>query len=130
MRKTLKYGLLIFGIVTIFLLGFIGLGFYAMEIEDHYGNLQELYYESKDGDIIVNKTTLEIGKIEKSWKRINIRTEKKDSTGLYNWIYQNGYETKTEVYRPKRGEIELTGVSYSALKKMIDNSQLKLIAKH
>lgn len=130
MRKTLKYGLLIFGIVTIFLLGFIGLGFYAMEIEDHYGDLQELYYESKDGDIIVNKTTLEIGIIEKSWKRINIRTEKKDSTGLYNWIYQNGYETKTEVYRSKSGEIELTGVSYSAFKKMIDNSQLKLVTKN
>jgi hypothetical protein len=130
LRKTLKYGLLIFGIVTIFLLGFIGLGFYAMEIEDHYGDLQELYYESKDGDIIVNKTTLEIGIIEKSWKRINIRTEKKDSTGLYNWIYQNGYETKTEVYRSKSGEIELTGVSYSAFKKMIDNSQLKLVTKN
>jgi len=101
-----------------------------MEIEDHYGDLQELYYESKDGDIIVNKTTLEIGIIEKSWKRINIRTEKKDSTGLYNWIYQNGYETKTEVYRSKSGEIELTGVSYSAFKKMIDNSQLKLVTKN
>lgn len=32
-----------------------------MEKEDHYGDLQELFYASKDGDLIFNKTTSEFG---------------------------------------------------------------------
>jgi hypothetical protein len=87
LRKTLKYGLLIFGIVALFIIGLIGFGLYTMEIEDHYGDLQELYYESKSGDIIDSIKTSEFGIIEKNWKRINVRIQKKDSTDLYNWIY-------------------------------------------
>jgi len=117
-------------IVLIGIAGFIGFGLYAMEIEAHYGDLQELYYDSKTGDVIVNKTTSEFGIIEKNWKRINIRTQKKDSTDLYNWIYKNGTETKAEIYRLTSGETELNGITYSELKKMIDNSKLKLITKN
>jgi len=74
-------------IILTLLIGVIGFGFYAMEIEDHYGDLQKLYYNSKSGDIIVNKTTSEFGIVEKNWKRINIRTKEKDSTDLWNWVY-------------------------------------------
>ena len=130
MKIGLKYGLLIFGIVIITVVGFIGFGLYSMEIEDHYGDLQELYYESENGDVIINKTTSEFGLIEKNWKRINIRTQKKDSTDLYNWVYQNGTETKSEIYRAKNGETELNGITYSELEKRIDNSDFKLIIKN
>jgi len=130
MNKALKYGLLIFGIVIITIVGLIGFGLYSMEIEDHYGDLKELYYVSENGDLIVNKTTSEFGTIEKNWKRINIRTQQKDSTDLYNWIYQNGAETKSEIYRAKNGETELNGISYSELKKMIEKSELKLVTKN
>jgi hypothetical protein len=130
MNKGLKYGLLTFGIVIITVIGFIVFGFYSMEIEDHYGDLQEFYYESKSGDIIVNKTTSDFGIIEKNWKRINIRTQQKDSTDLYNWVYQNGMETKSEIYRAKNGETELNGITYSELEKKIDNSDFKLIIKN
>ncbi|MDC7996382.1 hypothetical protein [Altibacter sp. HG106] len=130
MNKGLKYGLLIFGIVIITVVGFIGFGLYSMEIEDHYGDLQKLYYESENGDIIVNKTTSEFGLIEKNWRRINIRTQKKDSTDLYNWIYQNGSENKTAIYRVKTGEIELNGTTYLEVKKMIKKSELKIVTKN
>ena len=130
MSKTLKYGLLIFGTIIISLIGFVGFGLYTMEIEDQYGNFQELFYESKNGDIIVNKTTSEFGIIEKNWKRINIRTQNKDSTDLYFWIYQNGLKNKTEVYRPKKGKIEINEITYSELIKKIDESKLKLIARN
>jgi hypothetical protein len=130
MNKGLKYGLLTFGIVIITVIGFIVFGFYSMEIEDHYGDLQEFYYESKSGDIIVNKTTSDFGIIEKNWKRINIRTQQKDSTDLYNWVYQNGMETKSEIYRAKNGETELNGITSSELEKKIDNSDFKLIIKN
>tara|TARA_R110002051_G_C8538525_1_gene470746 strand:- start:324 stop:716 length:393 start_codon:yes stop_codon:yes gene_type:complete len=130
MNKALKYGLLIFGIVIITVFGFIGFGLYSMEIEDHYGDLKELYYDSENGDLIVNKTTSEFGIIEKNWKRINIRTQQKDSTDLYNWVYQNGTETKSEIYRVKNGETELNGITYSELEKRIENSDFKLIIKN
>ena len=130
MNKALKYGLLIFGIVIITVVGLIGFGLYSMEIEDHYGDLKELYYDSEDGDLIVNKTTSEFGTIEKNWKRINIKTQQKDSTDLYNWVYQNGTETKSEIYRAKNGETELNGITYSELKKMIEKSELKLVTKN
>tara|TARA_B110000967_G_C18398077_1_gene323242 strand:- start:205 stop:528 length:324 start_codon:yes stop_codon:yes gene_type:complete len=90
---------------------FIGFGLYTMEIEDHYGDIKELYYDSNSGDIIINKTTFEFGIIEKNWNRINVRTQKKDSTDLYNWIYKNGTETKAEIYRAEYGEPELNGIS-------------------
>jgi hypothetical protein len=101
-----------------------------MEIEDHYGDLKELYYDSENGDLIVNKTTSEFGIIEKNWKRINIRTQQKDSTDLYNWVYQNGTETKSEIYRMKNGKIELNGITYSELEKRIKNLDFKLIIKN
>jgi len=130
MKRRVKIIILTTIIALIGVAGFIGFGLYAMEIEDHYGDLQELYFDSKTGDIIINKTTSEFGIIEKNWKRINIRTQKKDSTDLYNWIYINGTETKTEIYRPKSGETQLNGITYSELKNMIDNSEFKLIAKN
>jgi len=36
---------------------FIGWTLYLVEIEDHYGDLQEIYFDSKTGDIIINKQT-------------------------------------------------------------------------
>tara|TARA_B110000037_G_scaffold129534_1_gene147129 strand:+ start:254 stop:646 length:393 start_codon:yes stop_codon:yes gene_type:complete len=130
MKSRIKIILLtvLIGLITI--VGFIGFGLYSMEIEDHYGDLQELYYNSESGDIIVNKTTSEFGLVEKNWKRINIKTKKKDSTDLHNWVYQNGIETKIEIYRPKSEEIVFDGINYSELKKLIDNSKLKLITKN
>jgi hypothetical protein len=130
LNKTLKYGLLIFGIAIIAVVGLVGYGLYLMEIEDHYGDLQEMYYDSKSGDIIVNQKESEFGIIEKNWKRINIRTKVKDSTDLYNWIHREGIEFKTEVYRPKKGEIKLNEITYSEIKKMIDKSELKLISEN
>jgi len=110
LSKTLKYGILILGIVVITVIGLIGFGLWSMEIEDHYGDAQSLYYELENGDLIVNENTSQIGIVEKNWKRINIRTQQIDSTDLYNWIYQNGIETKSKVYRPKTNENDLNAM--------------------
>lgn len=127
MNKGLKYGLLIFGIVIITVVGFIGFGLYSMEIEDHYGDLKELYYDSQNGDIILNKSTSEFGIIEKNWKRINIRTHKKDSTDLYNWVYQNGIETKAEIYRPIIETENINSLGYSEVVDKINASEMTFI---
>lgn len=101
-----------------------------MEIEDHYGDLEELYYKAKTGDIILNKTTSEFGLIEKNWKRINIGTQHKDSTDLYNWVYRSGIETKAEIYRPKTKLNNLEGMTYDELIKKINDSELKLVKRN
>lgn len=75
MSKGLKYGILIFGIVIITIVEFIGFGLYSMKIEDHYGDYQTIYYESKNSDIIVNEETSEFGIVGKNWKRLNIWTK-------------------------------------------------------
>ncbi len=29
-------------------------GFHALNVEDHYGDLQRVYYEAEDGDLIID----------------------------------------------------------------------------
>jgi len=130
MKRRVKIIILTSIIALIGVAGFIGFGLYELEIEDHYGDLQNFQFESKNGDLIINKSTSEFGIIEKTWKRMNIRTKEKDSTDLYFWIYRNGIETKAEVYRPKSGEIELSGITFSELMKKINKSELKLITRN
>jgi len=129
LNKKLKYGLLIIGTTLSLIFGFIGYGLYLMEIEDHYGDLQEIFYASKDGDLILNKTTSEFGTIEKNWKRIKVNGTKKETTDLYNWIYQNGVETKSEIYRPTK-KLNLEEISLGQLTDLIKNKDLKYIIQN
>ena len=129
MKSKIKIIFLTLTIGLIFIICFLGYGMYLMEIEDQYGDFQNIHFESKTGDLIINKSTSEFGIIEKTWKRTNIRTKEKDSTDLYFWIYKNGVETKTEVYRPK-SETELVGIKYSELLKKIEKSELKFITRN
>ena len=128
MKRRIKFILLALLVGLIWVAGLVGYGLYTMEIEDQYGDLQELYYDSKTGDIIVNRKTFQFGIIEKNLKRINIRTVEKDSTDLYNWVNLNGVENQIEIYRPK---IKLAdGITYSELSLLIEKSELKLISKN
>jgi hypothetical protein len=130
MKKKIKYGLLIFGSIFLLAVGYVGVGFYALEIEDHYGDLQEIYYQSKTGDIAYNQSTEEFGTLQKNWTRLNIITANKDSMDLYNWVYRNGTATKTKIYRPRKPNIELDTKSRSELLKLIETSDLKLIIQN
>ena len=130
MNKALKYGLLIFGIVTISVVGLIGYGFSLMEIEDQYGDYQKIYYESKDSDIIVNEETSEFGIVGKNWKRLNVWTKEKDSTDLYFFVSKASYYSKIKVYRPRK-EIEgIKQMEFNDIKKLISEQKIKLILEH
>ena len=78
---------------------FIICGLYLMEIEDRYGDLQQVYFDSKNGDIIINKQTKKYGIITKNWKRVNILTKEKDTIDLEDLIIINRKENKYEVLR-------------------------------
>lgn len=65
MKKVLKYGLIVSGIAIITLMGVIGYRLYLMEIEDHYGDIQNLYYNSKNGDIAINRESQNLELLKK-----------------------------------------------------------------
>lgn len=107
-------------IILVFtLLSFIGFCLYLMEIEDHYGDLQEVYFESQSGDLIVNKQTKKLGLISKNWKRANIITKQKDTLDLYDFINGNKYE----VFRSKQ-DFDLNNLTYE---KIMESKNQKVI---
>jgi len=130
LRKTLKYGLLIFGIAIIVIIGLLGFGLRKMEIEDHYGDYQEIYYESKDSDIIINEETSKFGVIGKNWRRINVRTKEKDSTDLYTFASKASYYSKIKVYRPKAKIEKIERKNFTDLQRLIAENKLKLIFEY
>ncbi|MCD8450349.1 hypothetical protein LNI98_11685 [Tenacibaculum dicentrarchi] len=130
MNKGLKYGLLIFGIAIIALVGLIGYGLSLMEIEDQYGDYQNIYYKSKDSDILVNEETSEFGIAGKNWKRLNVWTKEKDSTDLYTFASKASYYSKIKVYRPKTEIERIKQIDFSDIQELIANNKFELILEH
>ena len=121
---------MIIGITIISVIGLIGYGFSLMDIEDQYGDYQNIYYESKDSDIIVNEETFEFGIVGKNWKRLNVWTKEKDSTDLYTFASKTSYYSKIKVYRPK---IKIQGIKqmeFDDIQKLILEKKVKLILEH
>jgi len=110
-------------IILVILFGWIVFGLYLMEIEDHYGDLQEVYFDSKSGDIIVNKQTQKFGIITKSWKRADVITKENDTLDLYELIYVNQKENKYEVFRSEK-ELKINKLSFE---KIMELKKKKLI---
>ena len=130
MSKVLKYSLLIFGIVIIVLLALITFGLYTMEIEDHYGDYQELFYQAKDADIIINEATSQFGIIDKNWKRLNIWTKEKDTTDVYFFVSKQSNDSNIMIYRPIAELEGLRQMEFDAIKQLITEKKLKLILEY
>ena len=101
-----------------------------MDIEDHYGDYQEIYYESQNLDIIVNEETSEFGIVAKNWKRLNLRTKEKDSTDLYTFVSKASYFSKIKVYRPKIEIEKIKQMEFNDIQKLIAENKIKLILEH
>lgn len=125
----LKYWFLIVSVIIISVVGFISYGFYIMAIEDHYGDLQEVFYKAKSGDIILNHPTQELGVTSKSFMRIRVVDAENNSKDLFNWAYLNGKPKRMEVYRPK-DRIYNEELKYSDVLKSIENLKWKLIIRN
>ncbi|MCC9064366.1 hypothetical protein [Flavobacterium piscisymbiosum] len=102
---------------------------YLVEIEDHYGDLQEIYFDSKTGDIIINKQTEEFGIISKNWKRADVITKKNDTLDLYDIIYVNQKENKYEVFRSKK-ELKIEELSFEKIVTLKKDNSLRTIIKN
>ncbi len=125
----LKKTLLIIVIILLVLFGWIGFGLYLMVIEDHYGDLQDFYFDSKSGDIIVNKQTKKFGIITKNWKRADVITKENDTLDLYELIYTNEAENKYEVFRSE-SELKITDLTFDKIVKLKEEKLIETIIKN
>jgi hypothetical protein len=115
--------------LLLIVLGFIAWGLYLVEIEDHYGDLQEIYFDSKSGDLIVNNQTKKFGIISKNWKRANVITKENDTLDLFELIYVNQKENKYEVLRSEK-ELKINELSFEKIVELKKDSLIKTIIKN
>jgi len=117
-------------IILLFILfGFVAYGLYLMEIEDHYGDLQEIYFDSESGDIIVNNQTQKFGIITKNWKRADVITKENDTLDLYNLIYVNQEENKYELLRSEN-ELKINELNFRKIIELKRKNLIKTIIKN
>ena len=100
-----------------------------MEIEDQYGDYQEIFYKVESNDIIINKSNLKSALLKRSWKRINIKQKNIDSTDLYQFVKNDYSAGNIEIYRPLK-KLDISNVNYSDLENLIKNNKMKLILKY
>ena len=119
---------------TIIILGVLGLaigaviyflmdGLYAMDIEDHYGDLQAVYYQADDGDLIIDNKS-RYGFLIKLSNRIYVQEEDcmKD---LYSWVNISPAAVKFSVYKFTVYETWTTRPTYTEMKRLINERKLK-----
>lgn len=125
MTKKIKIGLILFGLIVIATLLSISYGFYLMEIEDHYGDNQEIFFQSQQGDIAVNRDKRELGTIEKNWKRIYI-IDNSDKVDIWSWLDKDDIE----IYRPRINGLTAKNLKYDDIDNLIDEKKIELIIKN
>ena len=125
MNKKLKIGLIIFGLVVTATLCSVTYGFYLMEIEEHYGDSQDIFFQSRQGDIAVNRDKREFGTIEKNWKRIYI-IDKVDTVDIWSWLDKDDIE----IYRPRINGLTAKNLKYDDIDNLIDDKKIELIIKN
>ena len=99
-------------------------GFYGMEIEDTYGDNQDIFYGSRQGDLVVNHDTKEFGEIKKTWTRFYV-TINSDTIDIREW-----WDDKNiEIY--ELSDFELTGkdIKYKDIDRLVDEGKLELKRK-
>lgn len=114
-------------IILILIIGFLGFAFHGMEIEDQYGDLQDFYFKSKSGDIMIFGEYEKIGLVDKTWKRIRIVDAKKDTIDLYTWFYDDKYSNGSNALYRTKEEITLEELDKEAIRQKIKQNELKKI---
>lgn len=120
---------IIISVSTIIIGGFafILYSFYLMDVEDRYGDLQQLYFDSKSGDIIINNMNGNIGLIEFNKRRVFVNTGK-ETLHIDEWLDpQNKYIINTDIYRPKFGR-EYLNLKRNKIEKKLKSENLESIS--
>lgn len=124
MKYTIRIIFLTILAVMISIAGLIVFGLYSLAIEDHYGELQIVYYKAKDNDIIVNVETGEFGKLEKDWTSIKVIDGSKPAMDLYPWALLENDKVNIKIFRPDPKMNSLEQMDYDAFKKIVEDQNL------
>ncbi|MDO6804014.1 hypothetical protein Q4595_16330 [Wenyingzhuangia sp. 1_MG-2023] len=116
---------IVFGTLILIFIILISFGLYTLGIEDNYGDLQNLYYKSSDGNLILNRETKDFGIIKKDWKSIRVQTAENKSFDLGYWANQNENQYKIEVYDIEK--LEIKNLTYKHVENLIESSKAKFI---
>lgn len=100
-------------------------GFRAMNIEDHYGDLQTVYYQAEDGDVIIDNRN-RYGFLKKISNRIYVE-EDDCLRDLNSWVHRSEPPVQFSVYRLVVDETWITSPSYPQMQRLIREQKLKPI---
>lgn len=109
-------GLLIFGTGLI-----LAFGMYSMEIEDTYGDNQDIFYNSRQGDILINHDTKELGQITKTWMRFYVINQN-DTLSIKDWWD----DKKLEIFRLVDKSIPGNNLSYEEIDGLKQQKRIEL----
>lgn len=131
-NKSIKRIFITIGILLLAVSIWIYYGLIAMDVEDRYGDLQNFYWDGKDGDIIFNKTNSEFGILEIEERRIYVLKNRKkleiEEFLEYKPQDNNFWGFNAELYRSKN-KIEINSLNENSLKEKLQNKELRLIEK-
>ena len=123
MRK-IKIALITLGLLVAGVFAFLIGGLYLMEIEDHYGDNQNIYFKVNQGDIAVNRDTKQVRTIEKTWKRI-YGIEKTDTIDMWHWLDKNAIE----IYR-QTSSLDKDRLTYDNIDSLVVEKKLEFVTKN
>jgi hypothetical protein len=124
MNKTLKIILIVLGLLIIGLGGLITVGMYSMEIEDTYGANQDIFYNSRQGDLVINHDTKELGQITKTWTKFYIINHA-DTLDISGW-----WDDKNiEIFRRIDKEVSLNNLDYRDFDALKEANEIELTKK-
>lgn len=124
MRTQAKIILTISGLLVGGVTAFIAFGLYSLEIEDTYGDNQDIFYNSRQGYLVVNHSTKEFGEIRKTWTKFYV-IKGADTVDIKEWWG----DKQIEVYRPVNSKLFDKNLSYLDIEKLIKGNKIELIKK-
>lgn len=121
MSKTIKIIVAVVGLLTFGAGVILAFGMYSMEIEDTYGDNQDIFYNSRQGYIVINHDTKELGQITKTWKRFYVINHN-DTLNINNWWD----DKKIEIFRLIDKSITGNNLSYVEIDGLKQQNKIEL----
>ncbi len=125
MNKKLKVILSIIFLVILIIAFIIINGFQTMSVEDYYGDNQDFYYQSKTGDLLINRTNSKTGTVLKTWTRIYALFDR-DTIDFYQLLETN----KIEIIRSNITNNDLKAMNSQMIDSLLQIGKVKSIIKN
>ena len=123
MNKPLKIILTFFGII-VGLGALIVFGMYSMAIEDTYGDNQDIFYHSRQDDIVINNDTKELGNIVKTWTKFYV-INNNDTLNINGW-----WDDKNiEIWRPVDKDALVNNMTHADIDGLKREQRLQLVKR-